>query len=64
MDIPLSQTFDGKKFMWDCVPYESEDQARETMATYEKDEFEVKMIRNENQFLVYSRRVAKLQAAE
>ncbi len=64
MTIPLSQIFDGKKFMWDCVPYESEDKARETMVAYEKNEFEVKMLKNENQFLVYSRRIAKVQAAE
>ncbi len=64
MAIPLSQVFDGKKFMWDCVPYESEDQAKETIAAYEKDEFEVQMVQNENQFLVYSRRIAKDQTAK
>ncbi len=56
MAIALSQTFDGKKFMWDGRTYESEQQAREVMEAYRKDRFEVRMIKEENQYLVYSRR--------
>lgn len=56
MAVALSQTFDGKKFMWDGRIYESEQQAREVMEAYQKNRFEVRMVKEENQYLVYSRR--------
>ena len=53
----VSKFFDGKKFMWDGEIYESEAQAQEVKKKYEDDEFEVQLIQEENQYLVYSRRV-------
>lgn len=63
MDIPLARKVDGKKYMWDGVTYETQDQASEAMHAYEKDGFEVKMFVEEEQYLVYSRRVAAAQTA-
>jgi hypothetical protein len=53
----ISKIIDGKKFMWDGEAYESEAQAQEVKKKYEDDEFEVQMIQEEGQYLVYSRRI-------
>jgi hypothetical protein len=58
MTIPLARKVDGKKFMWDGVVYDSDDQAQQVMEGYAKDGFEVQKFVNDGQFLVYSRRVA------
>jgi len=63
MTIPLSRKIDGKKFLWDHVNYESREEAQKAMEAYEQEGFEVELIENENQFLVYSRRVAAEQSA-
>jgi hypothetical protein len=63
MTIPLSRKFDGKKFLWDHVKYESREEAQKAMEAYEQEGFEVELLENENQFLVYSRRVAAEQSA-
>ena len=41
MDVPLARKVNGKKFMWDGVLYESDDQAQQVMEGYAKDGFEV-----------------------
>ena len=64
MTIPLAKKFDGKKFMWDGGTYENPAAAQEVMEGYAKDGFEVQMAEEDGQFLVYSRRVATVQAAE
>lgn len=51
--------FDGKKFMWDGIVYDTEDKAREMMNSYIKQEFETRMIEQEGKFLLYTRRVVK-----
>ena len=48
---------DGKKFMWDGVEYETENDAQETKKKYEADNFEVELIKEENKPFLYSRRV-------
>ncbi len=53
----IAKLIDGKKFMWDGETYESEEQAQEVKKKYEDDNFKVQLIKEENQFLVYSRRV-------
>ena len=52
-----SKIIDGKKFMWDGVVYESEKEAQDTKKKYEEDKFEVELVREEDQHLLYSRRV-------
>jgi len=58
MDVPLAKKFNGKKFMWDCVVYESDAQAEKVMQDYAKDGFEVQKSVEDGKFLVFSRRVA------
>ena len=64
MSIKLAVKFEDKKFMWDGKTYETKDQARDTMALYEKDGFEVHMDQHESDYLLYSRRVAAVQTAD
>jgi len=64
MDMPLARKVDGKKYMWDGATYESQEQAAEAMQAYEKDGFEVKLFVEEDQYLVYSRRVAAAPSAD
>ena len=64
MAIPLAQKIDGKKFLWDGVNYESRDEAQQAMEAYKHEGFDVELIESEDQFLVYSRRVAAVQSAE
>lgn len=56
MAIDLSKIFEGKKFMWDGMIYETEEQAKEVMERYKKDGFEVRTVKEGDQYLVYSRR--------
>jgi hypothetical protein len=58
MSIPLARQVNGKKFMWDGVVYDSDDQAQQVLEGYAKDGFEVEKFVEAGQFLVYSRRVA------
>jgi len=52
-----SKVIDGKKFMWDGEIYESEKDAQEVKQKYEKDDFEVELIQEEDKYFLYSRRV-------
>ena len=63
MTIPLAKKVDGKKFMWDGGTYDSPEAAQKIMEDYAKDGFEVQMVEKDGQYLVYSRRVATVQAA-
>ena len=53
----LSKIINGKKYMWDNVVYESKKEAQDTMEKYKKDGFEVELIEEEKQYLLYTRRV-------
>jgi hypothetical protein len=64
MTIPLARKFAGKKYMWDGITYQTEDQAREAMETYAKDGFEVQLFAEDKQHLVYTRRIAVAQKSE
>jgi hypothetical protein len=52
-----SKIINGKKYMWDNVTRESKKEAQELMEKYKKDGFEVELIEEEKQFLLYTRRV-------
>jgi len=54
-----SVKINGKKFMWDGVVYESKKEAQDVMQKYKKDGFEVELIEEEKQHLLYTRRVVK-----
>jgi hypothetical protein len=64
MTIPLARKVNGKKFMWDGVVYDSDDQTQQVMEDYAKDGFEVEKFVEDGQFLVYSRRVAEVAPTE
>ncbi|MGD8534726.1 MAG: hypothetical protein PVF66_02675 [Candidatus Aminicenantes bacterium] len=53
----LSKIINGKKFMWDNVAYGSKKEAQDVMEKYKKDDFEVELVEEDNQFLLYTRRV-------
>jgi len=53
----IAEIIDGMKFMWDQESYSTEAEAKEKMAKYEKDGFETRLVKKENKFLVYTRRV-------
>jgi len=52
-----SRMINGKKFMWDGVVYESKEKAQEVMEKYQKDNFNVELIEEDKQYLLYTRRV-------
>jgi hypothetical protein len=64
VNIPLAMKFEGKKYLWDGITYQSEDQAREAMEAYSKDGFEVQLVAEDTQHLVYTRRIAVVQKSE
>jgi hypothetical protein len=64
MTIPLARKVNGKKFMWDGGAYDTEEQAQQIIQDYEHDGFETRMFVEDNQFLVYSRRVATVEKSE
>jgi hypothetical protein len=52
-----SKIINGKKYMWNNVVYESKKEAQEQMEKYKKDDFEVELIEEEKQYLLYTRRL-------
>jgi hypothetical protein len=63
MTIPLAKKINGKKFLWDGGSYPNRDEAAQAMEAYEKDGFEVQLVTEGDQYLVYSRRVAGQQSS-
>jgi len=62
MTITLARKVDGKKYLWDGLVYESQDQAQQALEAYQQEGFEVQMFAEDNQYLVYSRRVVTVQS--
>lgn len=52
-----SKIIDGKKFMWDRETYGSEKEAQDVKQKYENDRFEVRLLQEADQYLLYTRRV-------
>ena len=48
---------DGNKFMWDKGNYSCEEEAKEKIDRYNKDGFEIRLVKEEDRFLVYTRKV-------
>ncbi len=53
----LAAKIDGKKFMWDKGSYATEADAKEKMNKYEKEGFEVRLVKEKGKFLIYTRRI-------
>ena len=64
MTIPLAQKLEGKKYMWDGGTHPTEEEAQEVMRGYEKDGFATRMFVEDGQYLVYSRRLVKVEKTE
>jgi len=45
--------------MWDGAVYPTQEEAQGVLEKYKNDNFEVELVKEENQFLVYTRRVVK-----
>jgi hypothetical protein len=64
MDAKNVIFLDGKKFMWDGHSYETESQAKETIEKYQKDSFETHLDKNNVNYFVYTRRLAKADSVK
>ena len=49
--------FNGKKFMWDGKTYISESEAINIKAEYEKNNFETRIVQEEEKYFLLTRRV-------
>jgi len=49
--------FDGRKFMWDGEEYDSEEKTKAAQKKYEENGFEVELCREDENILLYTRRV-------
>jgi hypothetical protein len=56
------RTFDGRKFLWDGVLHADAAGAQASRDAYLADGFEVQLIEQEGQALLYTRRVVKQTA--
>ena len=52
-----SKKFDGKKFMWDGNTYETVDTAKDAENTYKVNDFETRVISENDHYSIYTRRV-------
>jgi len=48
---------ENRKYLWDGHIYENGKDAQDTIVEYEKENFETKLVEEDNQFFVYTRRV-------
>ena len=49
--------FNGKKFMWDGKTYTTESEALKVKEEYEKNNFETRLVSEENDHFLFTRRV-------
>jgi hypothetical protein len=49
--------FDENKFMWDGRTYESEPETLTVKAAYEKNNFETRMVQEEEKYFLFTKRV-------
>ncbi len=59
MDKRMVKYFDKKKFMWDGFTYNSETEAKIKEKEYSERGFETRVVKENNEFLIYTRRVVK-----
>ncbi len=52
-----AKIIDDKKFMWDGETYPGKEKAQEVISNYEKKGFETRLIKEGEEYFVYSRRV-------
>jgi hypothetical protein len=59
MSPNLAMIRDGKKFMWDGLFYESQEQASRAAQFYGDEDFQVQFVEEAGKVLVYTRRTSK-----
>ncbi|MGB8028367.1 MAG: hypothetical protein WCF30_01775 [Terracidiphilus sp.] len=59
MSPDLAMISDGKKFMWDGQLYDNREEAARVGETYQKENFQTRIVEEGGKFLVYTRRTAK-----
>jgi hypothetical protein len=59
MSPDLAIISDGKKFMWDGQLYDNREEAARVGESYQKENFQMRMVEEGGKFLVYTRRTAK-----
>jgi hypothetical protein len=52
----LSSIINGKKFMWDCVVYETKKEVEEMGKKYKDDGFEIEYVEEEGKHFLFTRR--------
>lgn len=57
--MDLARIIAGKKFMWDGEIYLDEKSAQEAAQRYKNDGFETELLKEEEKFFVFTRRVVK-----
>jgi len=57
--MDLARIIDKKKFMWDGYVYKTKEEAEETAKKYRENGFEVELIKEVDQYFVFTRRVVK-----
>jgi hypothetical protein len=55
--VEKARIIDDKKFMWDGKEYESEEEAKSAEKEYLENKFEVRVLREGDKILLYTRRV-------
>ncbi|MBL6949105.1 MAG: hypothetical protein ISR57_00525 [Bacteroidales bacterium] len=49
--------FNGEKFMWDGITHENENNMQKMKAEYETNNFEIRIIQEEEKYFLFTRRV-------
>ncbi|MFC1692567.1 hypothetical protein ACFL1R_03580 [Candidatus Latescibacterota bacterium] len=52
-----AKIIDDKKFMWDGETYPGKEKAQEVISNYEKERFETRLIKEGDEYFVFSRRI-------
>ncbi len=55
--MELARVFDDKKFMWDGRVYDDVEEMRKVSQKYQDDGFEVREVKEGNQYFLFTRRV-------
>ncbi len=59
MSPNLSMISDGMKFMWDGQLYDNREEAARVGESYQKENFQIRIVKEGGKFLLYTRRTTK-----
>ena len=55
--MDLARVFNGKKYMWDGMVYETKQDMKKTAEEYKKENFEFEEVEEEGKYYLFTRRV-------